>query len=253
MPTGSLRKPGALAVCSKQAASLGSQLRPTVLSGLGSVKQTDCTGTSGTVSGGAIQVPSVPPTEYRKWQWTRHLWMTKDASGSSVTAQTRRTTTRNMWQLLNHKPVPCREVPSRPKCQCRCGCRRRPGRRIRCGQCGQCIGPGCCTHTVSSHEVLCCICYEQPEPEPEDNIQFCPWCGSRGRLACWCESCFVQICERCCRPNDWGEGVLCDVCWDPWRDNLSLCMGSGAHRQGVRPPQGYDHGHSSLFTCEVRC
>ena len=28
-------------------------------------------------------------------------------------------------------------------------------------------------HTASSHEVLCCICYEQPEPEPEDDIQFC--------------------------------------------------------------------------------
>ena len=35
-------------------------------------------------------------------------------------------------------------MPSRPLCQCACGCRRRPGRRIICALCGRAIGPGCC-------------------------------------------------------------------------------------------------------------
>ena len=35
------------------------------------------------------------------------------------------------------------EVPSRPLCACRCGCRKRPGRRIQCPGCGRLVGPGC--------------------------------------------------------------------------------------------------------------
>ena len=32
----------------------------------------------------------------------------------------------------------------RPKCQCICGCRRKPGARRPCALCGIMIGPGCC-------------------------------------------------------------------------------------------------------------
>ena len=35
------------------------------------------------------------------------------------------------------------EVPSRPLCACRCGCRKRPSRRIQCPGCGRLVGPGC--------------------------------------------------------------------------------------------------------------
>ena len=33
---------------------------------------------------------------------------------------------------------------ARPLCTCRCGCRRRPGRRETCPGCGERVGPGCC-------------------------------------------------------------------------------------------------------------
>ena len=42
-------------------------------------------------------------------------------------------------------------MPSRPLCQCACGCRRRPGRRIICVMCGRGVGPGCCFVRTCCH------------------------------------------------------------------------------------------------------
>ena len=42
-------------------------------------------------------------------------------------------------------------MPSRPLCQCACGCRRRPGRRIICAMCGKAVGPGCCFVRTCCH------------------------------------------------------------------------------------------------------
>ena len=43
-------------------------------------------------------------------------------------------------------------------CQCSCGCRRRPGRRIACRYCWKLIGPGCCWEADHG---CCHVCFEQ--------------------------------------------------------------------------------------------
>ena len=49
----------------------------------------------------------------------------------------------------------------RPKCQCKCGCRRQPGKNGRrtCGYCSRKVGPGCCwVH----HAGQCHWCFYEP-------------------------------------------------------------------------------------------
>ena len=39
--------------------------------------------------------------------------------------------------------VPGPLVLERSRCQCKCGCRKKPGRRMVCPSCGHLVGPGC--------------------------------------------------------------------------------------------------------------
>ena len=55
--------------------------------------------------------------------------------------------------------------PSRPTCNCLCGCRRRPRRRIRCPRCNMYVGPGCCWDI--DHMCHFCWPWGLPEPQPE--------------------------------------------------------------------------------------
>ena len=52
------------------------------------------------------------------------------------------------------------QAASRPRCQCLCGCRKRPGRRPSCPRCGRLVGPGCCWADGKCH-----ICNGQGNPQ----------------------------------------------------------------------------------------
>ncbi len=58
----------------------------------------------------------------------------------------------------------------RPLCNCRCGCRRRPNRRVLCVRCGAQVGPGCCLALESAtrrNRGLCHVCRDgDPEQIP---------------------------------------------------------------------------------------
>ena len=60
------------------------------------------------------------------------------------------------------------EVPSRPRCACRCGCRRRPGRRIQCRGCGHWVAPGC--DPVPCWNQQTGACHVCAQGNPEENI-----------------------------------------------------------------------------------
>ena len=60
------------------------------------------------------------------------------------------------------------EVPSRPRCACRCGCRRRPGRRIQCPGCGHLVGPGC--DPVPCWNQQTGACHVCAQGNPQENI-----------------------------------------------------------------------------------
>ena len=60
------------------------------------------------------------------------------------------------------------EVPSRPRCACRCGCRRRPGRRIQCPGCGHWVGPGC--DPVPCWNQQTGACHVCAQGNPQENI-----------------------------------------------------------------------------------
>ena len=57
----------------------------------------------------------------------------------------------------------------RPKCQCICGCDKRPGKgcRRQCSRCNALVGPGCCW--VPERQ-MCHVCdwWTEPDPEPSD-------------------------------------------------------------------------------------
>ena len=60
------------------------------------------------------------------------------------------------------------EVPSRPLCACRCGCRKRPSRRIQCPGCGQLVGPGCAPEPCWNQQTGAChVC---TQGNPQENI-----------------------------------------------------------------------------------
>ena len=48
----------------------------------------------------------------------------------------------------------------RSRCQCRCGCARRPGRLIPCTKCQSLVGPGCCAteHVRGAPDTMCHPC-----------------------------------------------------------------------------------------------
>ena len=58
---------------------------------------------------------------------------------------------------------------ARPKCHCRCGCVKRPGKGRVCGICSTAVGPGCCwDHDAEMcHECVRDQRRSDDEPEPE--------------------------------------------------------------------------------------
>ena len=57
-----------------------------------------------------------------------------------------------------------RSKPGRALCACRCGCRRRPGRRIECPTCGHRVGPGCAPEpcwNAAANRCHMCVPYPQ--------------------------------------------------------------------------------------------
>ena len=62
------------------------------------------------------------------------------------------------------------EHPGRPKCRCRCGCRRRPGRRVGCPMCGRLVGPGCCLRRVEGMPI-CHVCLLAPPPPADETVK----------------------------------------------------------------------------------
>ena len=58
--------------------------------------------------------------------------------------------------LAHHSIMQPRARPNRARCQCLCGCRRRPGRRAACEVCQQLVGPGCCVETTTP--LRCHVC-----------------------------------------------------------------------------------------------
>ena len=67
----------------------------------------------------------------------------------------------------------------RPRCKCRCGCQRRPGRRIECPGCYHQVGPGCCWNEELE---LCHLCVQQvteQERPPIKNVALirCEYCN----------------------------------------------------------------------------
>ena len=60
------------------------------------------------------------------------------------------------------------EVPSNPRCACRCGCRRRPGRRFQCPGCGHWVGPGC--DPVPCWNQQTGACHVCAQGNPQENI-----------------------------------------------------------------------------------
>ena len=59
--------------------------------------------------------------------------------------------------------------PSRPLCACRCGCRRRPSRRIPCPACGAFVGPGC--HPVPCWDQQRNLCHLCTTGNPQERNQ----------------------------------------------------------------------------------
>jgi hypothetical protein len=77
-----------------------------------------------------------------------------------------------------------KKAPDRPTCQCMCGCRRRPGRRIHCSGCGRLVGPGCCWRIDAG---LCHECERglpEPDPEPREALLTLPADESTRSVAC---------------------------------------------------------------------
>ena len=62
----------------------------------------------------------------------------------------------------------------RPRCQCTCGCIRRPGAGYRrlCSGCNALVGPGCCWIPDTQ---LCHICDARVEPDPEPSDVALAW------------------------------------------------------------------------------
>ena len=58
--------------------------------------------------------------------------------------------------LAHHSIMQPRARPNRARCQCLCGCRRRPGCRAACEVCQQLVGPGCCVETTTP--LRCHVC-----------------------------------------------------------------------------------------------
>ena len=71
-------------------------------------------------------------------------------------------------RVIRSTLAPAASLPSsgRPRCACRCGCKKQPGRRIVCRRCGARIGPGCCAtnHTTGAIDGICHLCTEQRAP-----------------------------------------------------------------------------------------
>ena len=87
-------------------------------------------------------------------------------------------------------PRTMKELPSRPRCSCICGCKRRPGTPRPCSHCGKSVGPGCCWNEAKQ---MCHMCYYEPvdnndneregaggntvpipNSHPKHAVQYCP-------------------------------------------------------------------------------
>ena len=66
--------------------------------------------------------------------------------------------------------------PSRPLCACRCGCRKRPSRRIQCPACGALVGPGCSPTPCWDPRSNCCHLCTTGNPQELNGA------GQRGSL-----------------------------------------------------------------------
>ena len=75
---------------------------------------------------------------------------------------------REHLEMLDEEHLEMLEMPEddppadRPECQCRCGCRRQPRRRIPCVRCGHLICPGFCAvgHEDGAPEGICHRCVD---------------------------------------------------------------------------------------------
>ena len=68
------------------------------------------------------------------------------------------------------------EVP-RARCQCHCGCRRSPGRRLNCDWCGQAVGVGCCLSHTDPMRNYCHWCRPlgQQVPAKDPGLSLARW------------------------------------------------------------------------------
>ena len=112
--------------------------------------------------------PSAGPEELREQQMGEQLL--KLAEEQRQLRQRRAELQRQAEQLRNETPRATRSdaqraQPNRPKCRCRCGCRRRPGRLQPCPRWGRGVGPGCCWDPAWQ---LCHSSLEQDFPPADD-------------------------------------------------------------------------------------
>ena len=148
--------------------------------------------------------------------------------------------------------TPVKEFPSRPKCQCTCGCRKKPGRRILCpGSCNKLVGPGCCWHYWQERCHRCAYAWSpDPEPDPEPGGQGPIRCHTCGKVATTLpdnEYHCLYVCTNCeTRKNSLG-GCLAQLNDNTLPTQVVTTMAGDARKSTLMQGSTAKHGITKRF------